>query len=99
MKKFKVLHIFSSVSMGGAEKMTVSIAKNLNNISEEFESVVAAPKDSYIYQQSLKENLKVYNFSCRGTFTPTGIFQLFNIIRKEKIDIVHVHQGKLGLLF
>ena len=55
MKKFKVLHIFSSVSMGGAEKMTVSIAKNLNNISEEFESVVAAPKDSYIYQQSLKE--------------------------------------------
>ncbi len=95
MKKFKVLHIFSSTSIGGAEKMTVSIAKNLNNLSEEFESIVAAPKDSYIYTQSLKENLKVYSFSCRGTFTPTGIFRLFNIIRKEKIDIVHVHQGKL----
>ena len=95
MKKFKVLHIFSSYTIGGAEKMTVAIAKDLNNLSQDFQSIVAAPKDSYVYMQSLKDNLTVHHFSCRGTFTPTGIFQLFNIIRKEKIDIVHVHQGKL----
>lgn len=101
MKKFKVLHIFSSYTIGGAEKMTVAIARDLNNLSTDFESLVGAPKDSYIYQQSLKENLKVYDFICRGSFTPTGVFRLFNIIKKEKIDILHIHQGKLywtGLL-
>ena len=95
MGKFKVLHIFSSTSTGGAEKMTVSIAKNLNKFSNDFESVVAAPKKSYIYEQALAENLRIYDFSCRGSFTPTGLFKLFNIIRKEKVNIVHVHQGKL----
>ena len=95
MKQFKVLHIFSSYTIGGAEKMTVAIARDLNNLSQDFESVVGAPKNSYIYEQSLKENLKVYDFSCRGSFTPTGVLRLFNIIRKEKINIVHVHQGKL----
>jgi len=95
MKKIKVLHMFSSDTIGGAEKQTLLMSVNLNNLSDKFEPIVAAPKISFLYEQAKAKGVKVVDFVCRGTFTPTGVVRLINIIRKENIKILHVHQGKL----
>ena len=95
MDKLKVLHLFSSYTIGGAEKQTLLTAINLNNLSDKFEPIVAAPKKSFLYKQAQLNGVRVVDFICRGTFTPTGVIRLINIIRKENIRILHVHQGKL----
>lgn len=95
MHKIKVLHMFSSFTIGGAEKMTLLTGVSLQKLSAEIEPVVAAPAESFLYVQAKENNVKVCDFNCRGSFTPTGVLRLIGIIKKEQIDILHVHQGKL----
>lgn len=95
MDKIKVLHMFSSFTIGGAEKMTLLTAVSLHKLSGEIEPLVAAPAGSFLYAQAKENNVKVCDFKCRGSFTPSGVLRLAKIIKKEKINILHVHQGKL----
>ncbi|MDD2523823.1 MAG: glycosyltransferase [Endomicrobiia bacterium] len=95
MNKIKVLHMFSSFTIGGAEKMTLLISISFDKLSNEIEPIVAAPKNSFLYRQAEENNVKVCDFNCRGSFTPTGVIKLIQIIKKEEIKILHVHQGKL----
>ena len=95
MEKIKVLHLFSSDTIGGAEKQTLLTAISFKELSSKFEPIVAAPKKSFLYEEAEKKGVKVVDFSCRGTFTPTGVYKLIKIIKTEKISILHVHQGKL----
>ena len=95
MNKVKVLHIFSSYTIGGAEKQTLLTTISLKQFNEQFEPILAAPKTSFLYEQAKLNEVKVIDFKCRGSFTPTGVLKLFNIIKKENISIIHVHQGKL----
>lgn len=87
--------MFSSTTIGGAEKQTLLTSVSLKKFSGEIEPVVAAPKDSYLYRQAEENGVRTRDFSCRGSFTPSGVFRLINIIKEEKINILHVHQGKL----
>ena len=75
MDKLKVLHLFSSYTIGGAEKQTLLTAINLNNLSDKFEPIVAAPKKSFLYKQAQLKGVRVVDFICRGTFTPTGVIR------------------------
>ncbi|MDR1195081.1 MAG: glycosyltransferase family 4 protein [Endomicrobium sp.] len=92
--KYRVLHIFSSKTIGGAEKKTLFLADNLQK-SGIVENIMGVTKGSYMFEQSLEKNLQTVNFKAGGSFDPVGIFRLIKIIKKYKIDIVHVHQGKL----
>ncbi len=95
MDKIKVLHLFSSYTIGGAEKQTLLTAISFKELSQKFEPIVAAPKKSFLYEESEKKGVKVKDFTCRGTFTPNGVIRLIKIIKSEKIKILHVQQGKL----
>ncbi len=95
MYKIKVLHLFSSDTIGGAEKQTLLTTINLKNLSDKFEPILAAPKGTFLYNEATAKGVKVADFRCRGSFTPTGVWRLIQIIRKEKISVLHVHQGKL----
>ena len=58
-------------------------------------NIIAAPAESYILEQAKKSGLKAYPLTIKGSFDPAGIFRLWRIVKKEKIDILHAHQGKL----
>jgi hypothetical protein len=92
MESKKVLHIYSSWTKGGAEKLMLSLAKELNKLGTE--NVIAAPSDSYIFSQARSSGLKAYPLVIRGSFALTGIINLLNIVDRENIDIIHSHQGK-----
>ncbi|MDR1260006.1 MAG: glycosyltransferase family 4 protein [Endomicrobium sp.] len=94
MKEYKVLHIFSSYSMGGAERAMLLLAKNLQK-SKKSINIVAVPKNSKLFEQAVYQDFKTVHFKTNNSLDPFGILALVRIIKKYKINIVHVHQGKL----
>jgi len=62
MNKIKVLHLFSSYTIGGAEKQTLLTAVSFKELSQKFEPIVAAPKNSFLYEESKKTELKLKIF-------------------------------------
>lgn len=92
--KYRILHIFSSKTIGGAEKKTLFLADSLQK-SGLVENIMGVRKGTYMFDQSVEKDLQTVNFKAGGSLDPIGIFRLIRIIKKYKIDIVHVHQGKL----
>jgi glycosyltransferase involved in cell wall biosynthesis len=92
--KCKILHIFSSYSFGGAEKTMLLLAENLQK-SGICDNIVAVPYGSKLYEETVKRNIKVTAFKAVNSFDPCGILRLVKIIKKNNINILHTHQGKL----
>ena len=91
--KKTILHVYSSWTAGGAEKLMLSLAdglekKGLNNI-------IACPGDSYMFKKAGEYGLKACPLVIRGSFDPFGLAGLRRIVLKEKVDIIHAHQGKV----
>lgn len=88
-----VLHIYSSWTAGGAEKLMLSLASGLEKRG--IKNFIAAPPKSYLTDQARKLGL----FSCpviiKGSFDSFGLFGLWRIIKKNNIGILHAHQGKV----
>ena len=89
----RVLHLYSSWTAGGAEKLMLSLAQALEK--EGIINIIAAPAGSYVLEQAKKKGLKAYPLTIKGSFDPAGIFRLWRIVEKENVDILHAHQGKL----
>ena len=89
----RVLHLYSSWTAGGAEKLMLSLAQALEKNG--IVNIIAAPAGSYVLEQAKKTGLKAYPLTIKGSFDPAGIFKLWRIVEKEKVDILHAHQGKL----
>ncbi|MCL2485779.1 MAG: glycosyltransferase family 4 protein [Endomicrobia bacterium] len=92
--KYNILHIFSSWTIGGAEKATLFLADSLQK-SGETRNFVGVPSDSFLFKQAEEKNLTAIHFKAKNSFDPFAISNLVSIIKKNNIDIVHVHQGKL----
>ncbi|MBQ3835258.1 MAG: hypothetical protein II816_07080, partial [Elusimicrobia bacterium] len=58
MDKIKVLHLFSSDTIGGAEKQTLLTTVNLKNLSDKFEPILAAPKGTFLYEQAAARGVR-----------------------------------------
>lgn len=89
----KVLHIYSSWTAGGAEKIMLSLAAALQRAG--IENIIASPGDSYMFEQARKLGLAAWPLVIRGSFDPIGVFRLWRIVRRERVDIIHAHQGKM----
>ena len=92
-KEIRVLHIFSSFTAGGAENMTLQLAAELSRKTAL--SALGCPKGSYMYEKAKERSITVFDFKSRGTFTPSGVYSLYRLVRDNNINILHVHQGKL----
>ncbi len=88
-----VLHLYSTMGTGGAERMLLELASGLETMG--VHNIIGAPRYSYLAEKAAKLKLVHRPLSIRGSFEPFGIFSLVFALRREKIDIVHVHQGKL----
>ncbi|HLD29566.1 MAG TPA: glycosyltransferase, partial [bacterium] len=93
MSHTKIVHIYSSWTAGGAEKVMLDIAEGLEK--KGFPSVLACPRDSYLFRSAGERGLTSYDFSTRGSFDPFGLWKLWRILDREKPDILHAHQGKV----
>lgn len=89
----RIAHVYSSWTAGGAEKIMVSLAAGLEKAGHH--NVIVAPGDSYVFSEARRLGLTGYPSVIKGSFDPIGIVKLWRAVSREKIDIIHAHQGKV----
>lgn len=92
-KKLNVLHLISSLEVGGAEKLLIELLKNTKAQDINFVVVVMNNNvDEGLKQELLGINSNVYFLNrIEGHKHPKYLFQLLKVINKHKVNIIHTH--------
>ena len=98
----KVLFIITQAEIGGAQKHVIDLASELSKTGE-FECAVASePNENFA--KILKENgvefspIKRLQRSINPLSDLFALFEIYNLIKSQKPDIVHLHSSKAGVL-
>lgn len=97
----KVLFLITKSNLGGAQRYVYDLATALP--SEQFDAVAIVGGEGELKEKLTQEGLKVYSLSSLKrnisiTNDLRALFSIFNIIRKEKPDILHINSSKAGAL-
>lgn len=89
----KILELHYSTSWAGAERFVVDLC---NELANKHEVVLCTIEDDNIpekayYKKDLKKNIKYKNLKCQSGLQLKAIWRIYQIIKKEKPDIVHTH--------
>ena len=96
MRRANVLHLISTLGIGGAEIQLVNIVRNLNR--EVYNSTVCCiAKGGPLTTELSKQGIKVVVLGQKSRFNPLVLFPLFRLIKTERIDIVHTHMFRASL--
>ena len=102
MPKIRLLYIITKLELGGAQKQLLSLVASLDK--ERFEIFLFTAHDGLLMKEALGiEAISVARsrFLDRPLNTIKDILALFEIclyIKKNKIDIVHTHSSKAGII-
>jgi len=102
MKKINVLHIITKLELGGAQQNTLFTVKQHDR--EKYNVfLVAGPEGLLVEEAKKTANLKTYFLpELKHELSPfydfKCLFRLKKIFKDEKIDIVHTHSSKAGIL-
>lgn len=86
----KILHVITSLSIGGAEHLLVDLLPRLKNLGFEVELAVFDSKRTSFYDQLEESGIKIHGFSeIDGVYNLNHIFRLRKLMKE--FDIVHTH--------
>lgn len=90
MNRIKVLHIVYSLTAGGAERIVVNYATKFN--SDNFNVQICALKSGGFFENILKQYRTTYVVLNKSKYIDFfALYKLIKFIRKESIDIIHMH--------
>jgi glycosyltransferase involved in cell wall biosynthesis len=84
----KILHLIETSGPGGAEKVLLSLAKNLN---KNYDCSVGLIKNGWLYGKLKENGIKAEIIPPGGLFDLKLIRNLVTHIKGEKIDLIHSH--------
>lgn len=88
----KVLHIITSLNIGGAEKLMVDLLPQLKSRGVEAELLLFVGNRTMFYDQLEREGIKITSFADKGSvYNPLHIIRLYRFLRKNRFDVVHTH--------
>ena len=88
----KVLHIITSLNIGGAEKLMVDLLPQLKGRGVEVELVVFVGNRTMFYDQLEREGIKITSFASKGSvYNPLHIVRLYRYLKKNRFDVIHTH--------
>ena len=99
--KKKILYVITKSNWGGAQRQVFDLATNLPE--DKFETAVALGGGGLLKEkldgagirtiavETLGRDIKIFN-------DLISFFKIFQIIKKEKPDILHLHSSKVGFL-
>lgn len=88
----KVLHIITSLNIGGAEKLMVDLLPRLRNKEVETELLVFVGAHTMFYEQLEREGIKITAFAKEGSvYNPLNLIRLYRFLRRNRFDVVHTH--------
>lgn len=91
--KLKVVNCYHSANYGGVEKHILDLASGL---STEFEMYVLCPKGDYFTQYA--NFATVIELYPKSAYDLKFILNLYKFLRENKIDVIHGHELRAGVL-
>lgn len=86
----KILHVITSLSTGGAEKLMVDLLPRLRDLDNEVELLIFDGKRTAFYNELEQIGIKIHHLSIGGNvYNPINIFKLTKYIKYY--DIIHTH--------
>src|SRR4030042_6008978 len=90
MNKIKIIHIIPTLDMGGAERLIVDLAKNLNK--EKFTVEIICLKRFGVWGLELKKrDIPLTLIKQKSGYDILSFFKLLKILKAKRPDIVHTH--------
>lgn len=88
----RVLHIITSLNIGGAEKLMVDLLPKLKAKGVETELLLFVGNRTMFYDQLERENIKIHVFAEEGSvYNPKHLLRLYRFLKKNKFDVIHTH--------
>lgn len=88
----RILETESSWGWGGQESRTVRLINALD--SSRFEVLVATPKEAELFARQGEIRARFFPVAMKKSYSLGAIWNLYKIIKREKVDIVSTHSGK-----
>ena len=102
MKKFNVMHIITKLELGGAQQNTLDTVRYLDR--NKYNLYLISGTEGILVEDAkkIKDAKVILMPELRHEISPfydiLCLFKLIKLFRKEKIDIVHTHSSKAGIL-
>ena len=91
----KLLHIISSLNIGGAEKFCIELCNELSCYHEVMLCVLSPYKESQILYKKINKNIKLMSLNKKLGVDLSIIPRLYRIIKHHKPDIINTHINPL----
>lgn len=90
MSKINLLHIISSLQIGGAEKQVVTLLKHLDK--EKYRIILCCLHSGGPLEKEIKnKDVEIVLLRMRLRYIFFAMFKLIRLMKKEEIQIVHTH--------
>ena len=103
MKKIRVLHILNELNTGGAEKIVVDYFENINRSSFQWDFIITKYDDKNkkgILEEKVERlGGKIYRVTRKRKNYLKNLFEINQIIKNGKYDIVHSHLDELSAIY
>lgn len=95
MKRYNVLHLIDSLSLGGAERMAVNLVNTLDR--NQFRPFLCATRRAGPLKSELLADVEFLCLSKKSTLDISAFIRLANYIRNNNIHLIHAHSSSLFL--
>lgn len=96
-KKIKVLHVVSSLSGGGVERMLYNYYEKIDKQLITFDFIVHDPNIGILEDQFKKNGSKIFHVVPKKESLIKNIKQIDSIINSGNYDVVHCHQNFMSV--
>ncbi len=87
----KILHIITSLELGGAEKLLTELLPAQKKSGHTVELMILSDINSVFKKDLEGKEIKIYLSKCNSKKSPLNIFEISRKIKTGDYDIVHVH--------
>lgn len=88
----RILHIITSLNIGGAEKLMVDLLPRLKHRGADVELLLFVGNRTMFYDQLEREGIKITSFACKGSvYNPLHLVRLSQFLKNNHFDVVHTH--------
>lgn len=86
----KILHVITSLSTGGAEKLMVDLLPRLRDLGNDVELLIFDGNRTSFYNELEQNSIKIHHLSIGGNvYNPLNIFKLVKYLKHY--DLIHTH--------
>lgn len=87
----KILHILTSLELGGAEKLLLELIPAQKKEGIDVELLVLDLNNEFFLESYKKAGIKVISTKANSKKSPKNIFEIYKIVKKGGYDVVHTH--------